>query len=184
MNNVPALRKNVPYDPTRDFSPISSFEVATFMVVVHPSLPVTSASGLLAYARANPGKLSYGTGSASAILAASELQAQAKASMVHVPYKGDIQAVPDLLAGRIQLMFLIQGLAMLQVAEGKLRVLATTLSQRSSLYPDIPTLVESGLVPLGIKPWLGLVGPSGMPKAVVERLSREINIILARSRRA
>ena len=180
MNYVPALRKSVPYDPTRDFSPISTFGVSTTILVVPPSLPVTSAAGLLDYIRANPGKLSFGTGNAPAILATSELRRQAGANFVDIPYKGDALLMPDLLAGRIQGSFLIQGLAMPHVQEGKLRALATNLPKRSSLYPDIPTLAESGLVPLGIKQWFGFVGPAGMPKGIVERLSREINIVLAR----
>lgn len=180
MNYVPALRKNVPYDPTRDFSPISTFGLSTTILVVHPSLPVTSAGGLLDYIRANPGKLSFATGNAPAILATSELRRQAGANFVDIPYKGDALLMPDLLAGRIHGSFLIQCLAMAQVQEGKLRALATNLPKRSSLYPEIPTLAQSGLAPLGIKQWFDFVGPAGMPKGVVERLSREINIVLAR----
>lgn len=180
LNYVPAVRKSPPYDPTRDFTLITKLYDTAFMLFVHPSLPVKSVGELLEYIRANPGKLSYGTGTATAILASSELMAAAKAPMVHVPYKGDIQGFPDLLTGRIQVMFAVQGIAMQYASEGKLRVLATTLAKRTPLFPEVPTLQEVGLPPLSVKTWNGLVGPAGMPKAVAERLSREVNAILAR----
>lgn len=179
MNFVPAIRKTAPYDPTQ-FTPISLFGVSSSILFVHPAVPATSLAALVDYARANPGKLSYGSTNPGAILISSDFLASTKTSMVHIPYKGDAFALPDLLAGRIQVIFATPAVFIPHVLDGKLRALATTLGQRSPLYPEVPTMFESGVSPPSFKQWTGIFGPAGMPKAVVDRLSREINVVLAR----
>ena len=181
MNYVPAVRRTPPYDPTRDFSPISLFTINGFALFVNPAVPATSLPGLIAHARANPGKLSYGSATPGAILLMSGLIANTQTNMVHIPYKGDAAALPDLLTGRIQLMFATPTVYLPHAAEGKLRILATSLPQRSPQFPDVPTLVEAGVTPPAFKSWQGIFGPASMPKALVERLSREINAVLART---
>lgn len=181
MSMVPAVRKSPPYDPVADFTPISFFGAATYFLVVHPSLPVKSVDELISYARNTPNRLSYGSGNAIGLISAVHLLAQTRTEMTHIPYKGDPQAVPDLAAGRIQVMFAVQTVTLPLIREGKLRALATPLPQRSSLLPDVPTMRELGYAGAPVESWGGFFGPANMPKETAERLSREISAILERS---
>lgn len=180
MSYVPAVRKTPPYDPMRDFTPVASFYTASFFLYAHPGVPATTLGELIAYAHANPGKLRFGIGTGTAILASADLLASSKTDMVQLPFKGEAPAAAELLAGRIDLMFATPAVGLSQVREGKLRVLATMLPQRSPMLPEVPTIVEAGLPALAITPWGGFFGPAGMPKDVTDRLSREISTILAR----
>ncbi|MEK6245219.1 MAG: tripartite tricarboxylate transporter substrate binding protein [Pseudomonadota bacterium] len=177
---LPAVRKIPPYDPVADFTPVSLVGIFGFFVFSHASLPVNTIGELIAYARANPGKLNYGTGNATAILANGQFALLQKLDMVHIPYKGDGPLSIDLVGGRLQLAFATPGVLAPQVKEGKLRALATLLPSRSPLLPDAPTMTEAGLAPVSITPWGGIFGPARMPKEIVDRLARELAVVLAK----
>ena len=178
LSAVPALRKEPPYDPLRDFTPIGLVNNFGFFLVVHESVPAKTAEELVEYARANPGKLNYGTGNTTAILASAQLKHHYGLNLVHIPYKGDAPAVTDLVAGRVEMMF-VTGTALPFVKEGRLRALATMLPSRSPLLPDVPTMQEAGITSVSITPWGGIVGPSNLPPEIVNRIARELKPILA-----
>jgi tripartite-type tricarboxylate transporter receptor subunit TctC len=178
---VPAVRKQPPYDPLADFTPVSMIGQFGFFLFSHPSVPATTVAELLAYIRANPGKLNYGSGNSTAMLSTAQLVQREKLDVVHVPYKGDGPLTIDLLGGRVQFALATPGAAAPQVREGKLRVLATLLPARSPLLPEAPTMAEAGLQGLTITPWGGVFGPRGMPRDITDRLSRELIALLARA---
>ncbi|MGE5794415.1 MAG: Bug family tripartite tricarboxylate transporter substrate binding protein, partial [Bacteroidota bacterium] len=178
---VPAVRKSPPYDPVGDFTPVSMIGQFGFFLFSHPSVPATNVAELLAYIRANPGKLNYGSGNSTAMLSTAQLVQREKLDVVHVPYKGDGPLTIDLLGGRVQFALATPGNAAPQVREGKLRALATLLPSRSPLLPDAPTMAEAGLHGLTITPWGGVFGPKGMPRDITDRLSRELIALLGRT---
>lgn len=180
FNWVPATRKTPPYDPVADFTPVSLIGYFGFFLFTHPSVPAQSVAELLAYARANPGKLNAGTGNSTSQLLSAQLAALEKLDIVQVPYKGDAPLTIDLLGGRVQMAFATPGSALPQVKEGKLRVLAAMFPNRSPLMPEVPTAAEAGLGKLSITPWGGVFGPARMPKEVADRLAREIARVLQR----
>jgi len=180
MSWVPAAKKVPPYDPVADFTPISLVGIFGFFVFSHPSVPAANLAELIAYARANPGKLNYGSGNATAILTTAQFAAQQKLDMLHIPYKGDGPLSLDLVGGRVQLAFATPGVLAPQVKEGKLRALATLLPSRSPLLPEAPTFAEAGVAPVTITPWGGLFGPPKMPKEIVDRVGRDLTTVLAR----
>jgi tripartite-type tricarboxylate transporter receptor subunit TctC len=180
FNWVPATRKNPPYDPVADFTPVSLIGYFGFFLFTHPSVPAGSVAELLAYARAHPGKLNYGTGNSTSQILAAQLKLLEKLDIVQVPYKGDAPLTVDLLGGRLQMAFATPGSALPQVKEGKLRVLAAMFPNRSPLLPDVPTAAEAGLGKLSITPWGGVFGPARTPKEAVDRLARELAVVLKR----
>jgi tripartite-type tricarboxylate transporter receptor subunit TctC len=181
LNAAPALRKTPPYDPLTAFTPISLVGKFGFFLMVHESVPAKTVPEFLAYARANPGKMNYGTGNGTSILTTAQLVAAEKLEMTHIPYKGDAPAAVDLIAGRVQVMIATLSPGVLpQIQAGRLRVLATLLPNRSPLLPDAPTAEEAGLHSLTVAPWGGLFGPPGLPKEVVERVSGKMQAVAAR----
>ena len=181
MSAVPAMKKNPPYDPVADFTPITDVGRYTFFIVVHPSVPAKTLKELIDHARANPGKVNYATGNTTGIVSTAFFASLAKIDLVHVPYKGEPQALTDLVAGRVQLMFCSSGTSMPQIREGRLRPIVTTLAKRTHLLPELPTIAEAGMPEFSITSWAGLFGPAKMPAAVVERLNKEFVAAMARS---
>jgi tripartite-type tricarboxylate transporter receptor subunit TctC len=177
---VPATKKAPSYDPVADFTPVSMVGTFGFFLFSHPSVPAKTVAELIAYVKANPGKLNYGTGNSTSMLSTAQLALLEKLDVVHVPYKGDGPLSTDLLGGRVHFAIATPGIAAPQVREGKLRALATLLPSRSPLLPDAPTMAEAGIQGLSIVPWGALFGPAKMPREIVDRLSREMNILLAK----
>jgi len=181
LSAVPALHKRSPYDPVRDFTAVSMIGRFTFFLFSTPSVPAHTLTELIDYARANPGKLNYGTGNTSAIVASAQLKLLSSVDITHVPYKGDAAVTTDMLGGRVQLSFMTPVPGLAYVKEGRLRLLAVLLPQRSGLAPEVPTIGEAGMPGVSITPWAGLFGPAKLPASVVERLSREFRTILTRT---
>ena len=173
------MRKNPPYDPVRDFTPLSLVGRLTTCLFVHPDVPARTVGELVEHARANPGKLSYAVNSAMETIAAAQISKAAGITMVRVPYKGGTSALPDLLAGRVQVGFMSASVGLPQASQGRLRALASLVSQRTPAAPDIPTLGEAGYPQAVVNPWFALFAPAGLSREVVERLSREINLAIA-----
>jgi tripartite-type tricarboxylate transporter receptor subunit TctC len=170
---LPFTQASVPYDPFKDFTPISLGARGSQILVLHTSVPANNIKELAAWGKANPGKLniaSFGTGTSSHIFA-EMLTRQSGVPMVHVPYKGAGDAVKDLLAGRVQLMFDAATTAIPNVKTGKLRMLGVVADQRSKFLPEVPTLAEQGLKGIDLIGWLGWYGPAGMPKDTVQKLN-------------
>ena len=180
LSAAPHLKKNVPYHPLNDFTPISFVGNYTFFIVVHPSVPAKNLAELIDFARKNPGKLNYASGNTTSIVSTAMFATLAKISMTHIPYKTEPPAITDLLSGQIHLMFSSYSTVAPHLKEGKIRALVTTLPERSPLIPEVPSIVEAGFPKFPIVPWAGMVGPAKMPKEVVERLNRELNAILKR----
>ena len=177
---VPALRKNPPYNPVADFTPITDIGRYTVFLYVNASVPANTFQEFVAYVKANPGKLAYGTGNASGIVAFAQMNTMLGLDMLHVPYKSAPPAVLDLVGNRVQVMMDPPTAALAFVKEGKLRALATTLRSRSPLLPDVPTIYEAGLPQFTISNWMGFVGPANLPRDIVERINREFAAALKR----
>jgi putative tricarboxylic transport membrane protein len=171
---APNIRKEPPYDVMADFTPVSYIGDNTFFVVVHPSVPAKSIAELIAYAKANPKVLNYPAGNTYALVATAMFAVNNGIVMHAVPYKSEPDALPDLLSGRVHLMFGTSTSVSAHLKEGKLRVLATTLNERSSLMPDVPSFPEAGQPKLPIGPWFALVGPAGLPREIVARMNKEM----------
>jgi tripartite-type tricarboxylate transporter receptor subunit TctC len=176
----PALYPKLPYDPVRDFRPITNFVDVPNVLVVNNAVPARTLKEFVVYARANPGKLSFGSGSIGSAghLAGELFNTMAGVRMVHIPYKGSAPAVVDLLAGQIQLMFDNLASALPHVKAGRLRAIAVTTAKRSSFVPELPTIMESGLPGFDVGTWFGLMAPAGTPAPVVMQLHREVVRIL------
>ena len=177
----PTLYANAGFDPRKDFAAIGEIGSAPLMAVVHPSLPVHSIAELIAYAKANPGKVNFGSAGIGTVgqLAGELMNTMAGIELVHVPYKGTGPALTDLLGGHIPLRFTPIPTAHGQVQAGSLRALAVTSAQRSSLLPDLPTIAESGLPGYDAALRYGLVAPAGTPRPIIERLNKELRTALS-----
>lgn len=173
----PALYGKVPYDPVKDFQPVSSTAAVSMLLMVHPSLPVKTVGEFIAYVKANPGKLNYASSGTGTIthLAMAALAAHAGLSMQHVPYKGSAPAMTDLAGGTTQAMIDTMNSSMAFLRDGRVRPLAMTTMKRSTVMPELPTLNETGMPGMEMSAWQGIVAPAGTPRAIVERLNAEIN---------
>jgi len=177
----PLMAKEPPYDPIRDFTPISLVSYSPLMLVVHPSVKATTVKDVIALARERPGKLNYGSfGSGTMAHLAGELfKTMAGVDILHVPYKGSAPALAALMGGEITLMFDTVITALPHVKGGRLRGIAVTKASRSSAAPDLLTVAEAALPGFEAVSWIGLMGPAGIPKGVVDRLSNETVKVLA-----
>jgi tripartite-type tricarboxylate transporter receptor subunit TctC len=175
----PAVRK-LPYDAIRDFTPVAMVGGTPNVLVVAPAVPVASLREFVAYAKANPGKLSYGSAGPGTLthLAMEELKVAADVDMVHVPYRGIGPAFIDILGGQTQAMFPGLAAALPHIKAGKVKPLAVTGTRRHPLLPDVPTFEELGYKGFDGVQWYGIVGPANLPAPIVKRLNEEINKLL------
>ena len=180
MTAAVALKKEPLYNPLTQFTPISMVGRATVFLYAHPSVPSNSLKDFLDHARANPGKLNYGTGNPLSILYNLQLMSATGITMLHVPYKGEGPLNPDIIAGRVQSAFLSTGTAVSHAKDGRLRPLAVLLENRSPLLPNVPTIAEAGVPQVTVRQWAGVYGPPKMPREIVDRLNKEINAALNR----
>jgi len=174
-----SLFANIPYDPVRDFAPIILVLEAEGLLVVHPSVPAQSVLDLIAYGRAHPGRLTFasaGMGTASH-LAGELFKTMARVEMTHVPYKGNVPAITDLLAGQTSLLFATMPTVLPHAKAGKLRALATIGSVRSAAAPELPTVAEA-LPGFEVNNWIGLFAPTGTPADIVRKWNLEVNRIM------
>ena len=178
MSAAPSLVKNINYDPVKDFVALCRVGSFTQMLLVNPELPIKSISELIAYAKANPGKLSFASGNASSVLAGETLKRWAGIDMVHVPYRSAPPAVQDVLGGRVSMLFTDLSTGLPHHKTGALRGLATTRLQRSALLPELPTLDESGVKGFDMDSWAALFAPAGTPKDIVAKLNTEFRKII------
>jgi len=180
MMQIPLLKKNPPYDPLTAFTPVSLVGRYTFLLVVTPSLGVSTFSEFVAYARQNPGKINFSTYSGASQLAYAQIVKTAGVDMVRIPYKGEAPSVTDILGGQIHAVFATPTSSLAHIQSGRLKALAVTLPQRWPLLPEVPTTVEAGMPPIRVEFFAALYGPAGMPQDIAQRLSRELNEIMGR----
>jgi tripartite-type tricarboxylate transporter receptor subunit TctC len=181
MMQVPLLKKNPPYDPVSAFTPVSLIGRYTFVLVTTPALPIETMADLIAYARANPGKLNFASYSSASQLAYAQIVKTAHVDMVRIPYKGEAPSVTDLLGGTIHAVFATPTVTLSHIKEGKLRALAVTTPTRSPLLPEVPTTVEAGMPPINVEFFAALFGPAKMPAEIAQRVSKALNAIMARA---
>ena len=160
---APSLNKSIAYDPVKDFEPVSRIGSFTLMLVLHPDVPATSIPELIAYAKAHPGKLSFASGNASGVVAGETLKAWAGINLVHVPYRSTPPAVNDVLGGRVSMMFIDLTSGLPHVRAHALRALAVTRIQRSTLFPELPSLHEAGVTNFDMDSWMGVFAPAHTP---------------------
>lgn len=174
----PFIHLGLGYDPIKDFVPITRVGSFTLMLVVDPNLPIHSIKELVDYAKANPGKLSFASGNTAGIVGGYTMAKWAEISMLHVPYKTTGPALMDIIAGRVSMMFADFTTAQPHVKAGTVRPLAISRIQRSSLYPDLPTMDEAGVKGFNLDAWAGLVAPAGTPAAIVKKLNTALGEVI------
>ena len=181
FTTYPSLMRKPLFDPVKDFSPITLVSSSPLVLVVHPSLPVNSVRELVALAKALPDQLNYASSGigASAHMAAELFKSMTKTRMVHVAYKGQPPAITDLIAGQTQLMFPNIPSALTQVKAKRLHPLAVTTTQRSSVFPALPTVAEAGVPGFEVTQWGGLVTAAGVPLAITGRFQQDVAAVLA-----
>jgi tripartite-type tricarboxylate transporter receptor subunit TctC len=172
----PSLYATMPYDAVRDFAPISNVAITPNVLIVNAKSPITSLKDLIAYAKANPGKTNFGSGSngSAGHLAGELFKIETGTDVMHIPYKGGAPALQALLAGDTQFMFDNLANAMAQVKGGTVRAIAVTTAQRSKLAPELPTMAEAGMPGFDISTWFGLLAPAGTPPDVIARWNVEV----------
>jgi tripartite-type tricarboxylate transporter receptor subunit TctC len=175
-----AVYKNLDYDPIKSFAPVAMLIYAPQMVVAHPALPVKSLAELVAYAKDNPGKITFGSSGygTQPHMLGEILKREAGINIIHIPYRGAGQSVSDVVAGQVQMIFETTAILLPHVEAGRLRALALASATRSPLLPDVPTTPESGYPKLVASFWSGLLAPAGTPATIVDKLNTAVNDIL------
>ena len=179
MSMNPVVFPSLPYDPQRDFLPISLISAAPLVAMVHPSTGFNSVQELIAFARANPGKLNHASGGTATLLALELFNAMANTRITHVPYKGAAPAFASLMAGETQLAFGDIGSAAATLKSGKVKVLGIATLERSRQYPDWPTIAESGVAGYETRTWIAAFAPAGSPPDIVAKISADMRRALA-----
>jgi tripartite-type tricarboxylate transporter receptor subunit TctC len=171
----PSLFKRLPYDPVKDYTPISRMGNLPFMLVVNNDLPVKSVDQLLAWGRAHPGKLSYASGNSTGIVSGATLSRMSGIPMLHVPYKSTPPAIADLIGGQVSMMVVDLAAGLATVQAGRMRAIAVTTQERTKLFPELPPLADTpALAGFDITSWNGVYGPAGMPKDIVAKLNQAL----------
>jgi tripartite-type tricarboxylate transporter receptor subunit TctC len=175
---APSLNKTIAYDPVKDFTPVARVGSFTLMLVLNPHVPARSIPELIAYAKANPGKLSFASGNSSGVVAGETLKAWAGINLVHVPYRSTPPALNDVLGGRVSMMFVDLTSGLPHVQANALRALAVTRMQRSTLFPELPSLHEAGVANFDMDSWMAVFAPANTPPEIVTRLNAELRKII------
>jgi tripartite-type tricarboxylate transporter receptor subunit TctC len=176
----PSLMKSISYDPVKDFAPITRVGSLPFMLVVNPAIPANSVQELVAYGKANPGKLTYAYGNSTGIVAGETFKRSAGIDALKVPYKSTPPAITDVVGGRVSFMFVDLASGLSQVKSGNLRALAVTTQERSAVVPQLPSIKEAGLPDFDLNSWNGIFAPANTPKEIVTKLNTELRKIIAK----
>jgi tripartite-type tricarboxylate transporter receptor subunit TctC len=176
--NPAGMMKNLPYDAVKDFAPVARAGSYIFVLAVNADVPAKTLPELIAYAKANPGKLSIASGNGTGIVAAETLKRWAGIDVLHVPYKSTPPAINDILGGRVSMMFIDLTTGLPHINAGTMRALAVTTRERTALMPDLPSLHEAGVTNYDVTSWAGIFAPAGTPEDVVGRLNAEVQKIL------
>ena len=176
-----SLYKSIGFDPLKDFAPISLVAMQPNVLMVNPELPVKTVAELIAYAKANPGKLNFASSGigASQHLAGELFKSRTGVDMIHVPYKGGGPAIADVVAGRVQVMFETIPNSISYIQSGQLRALAVTVNERSAQLPNVPTMTEAGVQGYESRGWLGVMAPAGTPRPIIEKLVAAVHKAVA-----
>jgi len=176
----PSLQKNLPYDPNKDFTPVTLLVTIPYVVVVQPSFKAANIKELIALAKAKPNEINYGSGGSGSAphLAAELFKTMADVRITHVPYKGSTPAITDTMSGQVQLTFTGIPSVMTQMKAGRLRPIGVTSLKRTAALPEVPTIAESGVPGYEVNPWFGVLLPARTPQPLVSRLNAEILKVL------
>jgi tripartite-type tricarboxylate transporter receptor subunit TctC len=177
---VPAMRKSPPYNPVTDFAPVAFVGWNSLLLVIHAGVPARTLGELIAHARANPGKLVVAAANPPTIFTMAQIRVAANVDFLHVTYKGDAAAVPDLLSGRVHVLSGGTNLLLPYVKDGRLRAMAALTRTRTKPAPEVPTIAEAGIPNFSIYGWFAFFAPAKTPLRIVERLEGEINAVLKR----
>ncbi|KTT22271.1 Bug family tripartite tricarboxylate transporter substrate binding protein [Pseudacidovorax intermedius] len=174
----PSLMKSLPYDPVKDFTPVSRMGNLPFMLVVNQALPVKTVAELIAYGRTHPGKLTYASGNSTGIVSGATFARMAGLDMLHVPYKSTPPAIADVVGGQVSMMFVDTAAGLAMVEAGKLRPLAVTTKERTQLFPQLPPMADTPeLKGFDITSWNGIYAPAGTPRPIVQKLNQALAAI-------
>lgn len=179
LSYVPNMRKNPGYDVAKDFTPLTSFVTFSFYLMVHESLPGQTLSEVMTHVKAHPGKYSYASGNSTVLLATAQMTSAVGADMTHAPYKGESQAVVDLVGGRVHMMWASPTVMPALMKDGKFRPLAVLLPERSAAMPEVPTIGEAGLPLVNVVPWGGFVAQAALPRDTAALVAQALRDAMA-----